>query len=258
MRTPRLRDIVSGGLAWLAIAGAAPTETRVDLELVLAVDVSDSVDADEALLQRRGYIEALTNRKVTDAIRAGPQGRIALTYIEWGDREYQRVVVGWRLIRDEASARAVADQIAEAGTQRSFATGIGAAITYAVPLFNDNGFSSSRHVIDISGDGPGNDGRPAILARNAAIAAGITINGLPILDHKAVPGWLNRYYANNVIGGPDAFQIVADDFDDFGRAVLSKLVLEIAGNDPTAGSWRRHHIAAMALPRAGHKSPASP
>lgn len=204
MTTRWLLDIVSVGTALLGIGGAVPIETTVDLELVLAVDVSDSVDTDEALLQRRGYIEALTNRSVINAIRAGPHGRIALTYVEWGYRNYQRVVVGWRIIWDEASARAVTDQLAEATIQRSFATGIGAAITFAIPLFNDNGFSGGRHVIDISGDDQANAGRPAILARNAAVAAGITINGLPILNDATSPGLLNRYYANNVIGGPGA------------------------------------------------------
>ena len=227
MRTPRLRDIISGGLAWLSVAGAAPTETKVDLELVLAVDISDSVDHEEATLQRRGYVEALTSQSVIDAIRAGPHGRIALTYVEWADRDQQRVVVGWRLVSDQASARAVAHEISEASTQRWLSTAIGAAIDFSVPLFDDNGFEGRRHVIDISGDGHSNEGRPVTLARNAAIAAGITINGLSIPYDRGDPGGLAQYYAINVIGGPGAFQIVAIDFGDFGRAIRSKLVLEM-------------------------------
>lgn len=234
MQTSLLRHVVSVGLASLAIAGGGPVETRVDLELVLAVDISNSIDAEEALLQRRGYIEALSSQSVVDAIQAGPLGCIALIYVEWADGDHQRVVSGWRLISDSATARAAAHEIAEAGTQRGHGTAMGAAIDFSVALFDNNGFDGRRHVIDISGDGPNSGGRPVLQARNAAVAAGITINGLPILHGRVAPA-LARYYAKNVIGGPGAFQIVATDFSDFAHAVLRKLVLEIAGSDPAVG-----------------------
>ncbi|HEY9343889.1 MAG TPA: DUF1194 domain-containing protein [Inquilinus sp.] len=206
----------------------------MDLELVLAADISNSIDAEEALLQRRGYIEALLNQSVVDAIQAGPLGCIALTYVEWADRDHQRVVSGWRLISDLATARAVAHEIAEASTQRGQSTAIGAAIDFSVTQFDNNGFDGRRRVIDISGDGTSSEGQPVTLARDVAVASGITINGLPILRGKVPPG-LARYYERNVIGGPGAFHIVATDFSDFAHAVLQKLVLEIAGGDPAIG-----------------------
>ncbi|HEY9343761.1 MAG TPA: DUF1194 domain-containing protein [Inquilinus sp.] len=210
--------------------------TAVDLELVLAVDVSGSIDAEEAALQRRGYLDALTSRKVIRAIEVGPLGRIALAYVEWGDREHQRVVVGWRLISGRASALAVADEIAGAGRQVWLNTSISGAIDFSVRLFDRSGFESPRRIIDISGDGYSNDGREAPAARDDAIAAGVTINGLPILDDLIVPGGLDRYYAEEVIGGPGAFQVVANDFADFGRAIQTKLALEVAGLTPQLAS----------------------
>lgn len=222
----------SGGPAPLRHAATVGCCTSVDLELVLAVDVSGSIDADEYALQRRGYISALTSREVIHAIQAGPLGRIALSYVEWGDREHQRVVVGWRLVSDRSSALAVTNEIAGASRQAWLNTSISGAIDFSVHLFDGSGFLSERRIIDISGDGYSNDGREAPAARDDAIAAGVTINGLPILDDLIVPDGLERYYAENVIGGPGAFQIVADDFEDFGRAVLTKLVLEVAGLNP--------------------------
>jgi Protein of unknown function (DUF1194) len=219
-------------------AGAARAQTPVDLELVLAVDISGSIDPVEAEIQRRGYIDALTDPRVIGAIRSGILGRIGVTYVEWAGASYQQMVIGWREISDEASAHAFASELAEAPALTVSWTSLSGAIDFSARTFDGNGFEGTRRVIDISGDGHNNRGRPVTDARDEAVAAGIVINGLPILNERPNP-WggppaydLDRYFAENVIGGPGAFQIPARSFEDFGRAILSKLLLEIAGLPP--------------------------
>ncbi|HEY0836530.1 MAG TPA: DUF1194 domain-containing protein [Azospirillum sp.] len=238
----------------LALAGRAwGADAPVDLELVLAVDVSGSVDEEEAQLQRLGYVEAFQNAKVADAIRSGPYGRIAVTYIEWAGEHYQRTVVDWMVLDGAGAPRAFADTLAMAPIGRERWTAIGAAIEFCAPRFDGNGFEGTRKVIDISGDGPNNNGPPVEWARDAALARGITINGLPIVNDRPNP-WggeaprdLDAYYRNRVIGGPGAFIVVAQDFGAFALAILNKLLLEIAGARPDGAppaASPRHAFAA--------------
>jgi hypothetical protein len=215
-----------GGLLTVSSAWADP----VDLELVLAADASGSIDDGEFMLQRRGYAQALRDPRVLNAIRGGAEQAIAITFFEWTGRGMQVTVVPWTVINDAASAEKVAQQLLEA--PRSLyggGTGVGEAIFHAIPLFDKNGFESDRQVVDISGDGPTNQGRPAAAARDFAIERGITINGLPILTD--FPG-LDVFYEQNVIGGPGAFMVPAAGFADFAESVLHKLIREVAGSPP--------------------------
>lgn len=230
----RIPLIVLAALAWLCAAPAARAETDVDLELVLAVDISGSMDHEELELQRRGYLAALTNPRVIRAIRSGPHRRIAIAYMEWAGPHWQNLVAGWTVVSDAASARAFAAAIGEAPVFTESRTSISAAIDYAVPLFANNGFTGTRRVIDISGDGPNNRGRSVVAARDEAVARGVTINGLPIVNDRLNP-WggppskdLDLYYQEFVIGGPGAFMLPALSMKNFGQAVLSKLIREIA------------------------------
>ncbi len=230
------RYIVAGLLATnAALANAqAGAVTEVDLELVLAVDVSGSIDDVEAGLQRRGYLQAITDPRVLHAIQSGTLGRVAVTYIEWAGSYHQRTVVDWTLIEDETSARAFAASIGEAPLSTAVWTSISMAIDYSVPLFADNGFEGLRQVIDISGDGYNNRGRPAEDARDAAVASGIIINGLPIMNDRPnrwggmPPPDLDLYYEHFVIGGPGSFHVVAHGLEAFADAILHKLIREIA------------------------------
>lgn len=224
-----------GGLV-LALGLAAPAHAvPVDMELVLAVDVSRSVDAEEARLQREGYLAALVNPRVLQAIRSGQTGRIAVTYVEWAGSDYQRTVVAWSVIEDAASARAFAERLAEASYVSRNWTSISGAIDYALHMFaTADGFETARRVIDISGDGRNNEGRTSDEARDEAVAAGVTINGLPIINDRPNFGRppetdLEDVYREHVIGGPGAFLILADNFSAFAAAILNKLIREIAG-----------------------------
>jgi hypothetical protein len=207
----------------------------VDLELVLAVDVSPSVDDFEAAQQRNGYLGALTHPAVISAVQSGLFGRIAITYVEWAGQDYQRTVVDWTLIQDGDSARSFADKIAAQPITNWPSTSISGVIDFARQRFENNGYESQRHVIDISGDGPNSSGRPVEQARNEAVAAGITINGLPVFNDRPNPGGaglavdLDLYYELKVIGGPGAFYMLAD-FDAFAPTILRKLIREIAAN----------------------------
>ena len=196
----------------------------VDLVLVLAIDTSGSVSNDRMTLQIEGCAHALQNPKVIAAVRAGRYGRIAVTFVEWSSKDRQVQVIGWTLIEDESSARSFATKIMQADRSIPGATSISGAIDFSVKLLNESGYRATRRVIDISGDGRGNDGRYVTEARADAVAAGITINGLPILG---VEEGLDLYYREKVIGGPDSFMIVADDFSSFGKAILHKLIREI-------------------------------
>jgi hypothetical protein len=196
---------------------------------VLAVDSSGSISEQRLMMQIQGYLDALRHPLFIDAVRGGRHGRIALTFIEWTDARRQDQVVGWRLIEDETGAHAFAQAIHDALRPLPGWTSISAAIDFSVGLLLNSGFSAERRVIDISGDGANNDGRPVTEARDAAVAAGVTVNGLPIVE---VEPELETYYRENVIGGPDAFVVVARDTGSFGEAVLRKLLVEVAGIKP--------------------------
>ena len=234
------RTALMGSLAALAAGKAMPAsaDTPVDLQLVMAVDVSRSIDEVEAELQRRGYIESLTNDRVLDAILGGEHKRIALCYTEWAGQHYQRVVIDWTLIDSPQAARRFAEKLAEAPRTSQSWTAVGAALAHAGQRFVTSGYVSKRQIIDVSGDGRTNDGPPAEQVRDALVARGIVVNGLPVMMNRnnfnRPPDTdLDKYYEDNVIGGPGSFMIVARDFNDFSRAVRTKLVREISGVDVT-------------------------
>ena len=208
---------------------------EVDLELILAVDISGSIDHAEAQLQRRGYLKALVDPRVVRAITGGERRRIAITYMEWAGGHYQNVIAGWTVVRDLASARAFAEAVAGNPVTTERWTSISTAIDFALGLFDANPYRGMRKVLDISGDGKNNNGGLLAPARARALKAGVTINGLPIVNDRPNP-WgfpppkdLDRYYFDRVIGGPGAFIVVARGFKSFGDAVKAKLALEIAG-----------------------------
>lgn len=231
------RPILAVLLAALVVRPAS-AEIYVDLELALAVDVSGSVDPEEARLQREGYIAAFRDPEVIRAIEGGMLGRIAVAYYEWAGFGHIRHIAPWTLVEDERSAHAFADVLTLTSPQTARRTAISAAINFAVPYFDDNGFEGTRRVVDVSGDGANNWGEPVTLARDRAVAAGITINGLPIMNSRSGPGGfpqtpnLDLYFRDCVIGGPGAFIVVANSFQEFATAVRQKLVTEIAGRRP--------------------------
>jgi hypothetical protein len=216
--------------------------TPVDLELVLAVDISGSVDDEEARLQRNGYVAALQSEDVVRAVASGMLGRIAVTYIEYAGAEFVETVVGWSLIEGGASAAAFAKKVADAPIRTDVWTSISRAIEFALPQFASNGFEGTRQVIDVSGDGPNNSGALVTDARARAQALGVTVNGLPIINGRISPsGWpqmedLDLYYKDCVITGPASFIVVANSFHDFARAIRRKLILEIADARPAPDS----------------------
>jgi hypothetical protein len=217
--------------AWPAVAEDLP----VDLELVLAVDVSGSMDSDERQLQRSGYVAALRHADVIAAIRAGAYGRIALTFVEWAGPAAQTVIVPWRLIDGPAAADAVAGELSAAPSPSIRGTSIGAALLYTARLFDANGYAGSRLAIDVSGDGPNNIGPPVAPARDATVARGIVVNGLPIMlkvGSGGLPVGLDLYYQDCVIGGPGAFMLPVREPAQLAEAIRRKLVLEISGRDP--------------------------
>ena len=202
---------------------------EVDLDLVLGVDASGSVNQRRFELQRRGYVEAFMDPRVLAAVRSGPRAAVGVAMYQWTGPRLQIPVVPWTRIHDEATIRQFADRIARADRHLfGGGTSISGAIDYGVFLLGETPFDALRRVIDISGDGANNRGRPAVAARDEAVAAGININGLPILELEPD---LEEHYRSNVIGGPGAFTIAADTFDDFGNAIRRKLILEIAGRE---------------------------
>jgi hypothetical protein len=234
---PRLRSAIAAAALALGVTGAAAAEDLpVDLELVLAIDVSQSVDAQEGRLQRLGYVEALVHPRVIDAIQNGRHGRIAVTYFEWAGPGLWRRLVDWRAIEDLDSARAFTRDLTRIPIARATGTSISGAIEVGATLFDGNGLAGVRRVIDISGDGPNNGGQNVARARDVAVKAGITINGVAInnFDGSAfsLPD-LDVYYDECVIGGTNAFVVAADGFESFAQAILRKLILEIADLAPT-------------------------
>jgi hypothetical protein len=245
--------------AVLAVVSAVPPANAepVDLELVLAIDVSGSVDYEEGQLQRDGYVQAFRDQRVIDAVQSGFHGRIAVTYLEWADMSARQVVVDWQLVSDPDSAARLADLISTAPRTRGRYTSISGAIEMAAARFADNGYESRRLVIDISGDGPNNIGGLVTAFRDRAVTAGITINGLPIINDRAGPFGqppmrdLDEYYRNCVIGGPWAFIVVAEGFKSFAEAVRRKLLIEIGGGPPEPEALRR-------ADGGGHAEPTRP
>lgn len=219
-------------------APAQTSETAVDLELVIAVDVSLSMDALEQSLQREGYVKAFLNPTVVKAIEQGLHGKIAVTYVEWAGALTQFVAIDWTLVSNKASAAGLSALLAEAPIARRRRTSISGALTYSSRLFEDNGYRGLRRVIDVSGDGPNNQGGRVDRARDGVSARGITINGLPFVPSPNGPlslfdlPELDIYYEDCVIGGPGAFSLPVYSAREFAEAIRNKLVLEIAGVAP--------------------------
>jgi Protein of unknown function (DUF1194) len=232
--------------AFALAAGAAPSRhfadqslsaVRVDVELVIAVDVSYSMDPEEQALQREGYVMALTSREFLRALREGVNGKIAVIYFEWAGQSDQKIIMPWRLIDGPEAADAVAAEIARAPYRRASRTSISGALHFAKPLFDNSGYHGLRRVIDVSGDGANNAGPLVVPARDDLLAAGITINGLPIMLKPPTPGTmdiedLDIYYEDCVIGGAGAFVVPIREREKFIEATRTKLVLEIAGRQP--------------------------
>jgi hypothetical protein len=222
----------------LPLLAAAPARADdVDVALVLVTDVSRSIDDSEFKLEKDGYTSAFTSQKVLEAIQGGPAGKIAVAYVEFASSFEVRTVLDWTVINDKASAQAFADRLATA--PRSFwgRTAISAGVDQAVQLLAETGMNATRHVIDVCGDGTNNAGREISEARDDAVKAGITINGLAIINdhpvswtfaHVQPPGGLANYYRANVTGGPGSFVLEVHDFATFGEAMTRKLVDEIA------------------------------
>tara|TARA_R110001606_G_scaffold170126_2_gene315463 strand:+ start:2998 stop:3759 length:762 start_codon:yes stop_codon:yes gene_type:complete len=210
----------------------------VDLELVLAVDVSSSIDEVEARRQREGHVAALADPEVISAIQGGGYGRIAVMYLEWADGDFQRVVAPWTVIGTEADARIFAASLATAPFISGRRTAIGAAIESSITLIEDNDYQGMRQVIDLSGDGPQNSGSSLSQARSRAETALITINGLPIQSERQSPFRpsvsidVADYFEKQVIAGPGAFISPTNEHEDFVDALKRKLIIEIAGLDP--------------------------
>ncbi len=230
--------------ASLVARPALAEEGTVDLLLVLAADVSRSVDEKKFKLQRDGYAAAIADPRVVRAMTAGPAGRIALCFIEWASNGEQTVVIDWTAVAGDGDAKGISARVREAPRSFMGRTSISAAIDYSMAHLARSPFQAPRRVIDVSGDGTNNSGRPVTQARDEAIAAGVTINGLVILSevplptnpqHTHPPGGLTAYYENNVIGGPGAFVLEAENFESFGQLMISKLIKEIA----TAPARRR-------------------
>ena len=242
--------LVAGAMAGGDIAGiAAPNPGNqagpqlsenlpsVDVELVIAVDVSYSMDMDELAIQREGYAQAIVSKEFLQALKTGPNGKISVTYFEWAASSDQKIIIPWRVIDGPETADAVANEIMKTPIRRASRTSISGAINFAMPLFDENPYRGMRRVIDISGDGPNNNGSPVTVARDAALEKGITINGLPIMVKE--PSYstmdidnLDFYYEDCVIGGPGSFVVTIKDREKFKEAIRTKLLLEVAGRTP--------------------------
>jgi len=231
------RAIIVSAIAGVLSAAPLRAAEPVDLLLVLAADVSRSVDSRKFQLQREGYAAALANPRVLEAIQSGRRGRIGILFLEWSGFGSQKVVIDWMLIDGPKAAQAFGDRLLE--SPRSFAdrTSISGGIDTAVTELARAPFSSERRTIDVSGDGTNNAGREIAQARDEALALGITINGLVILsetplpwnpEHTNPPGGLTKYYRDNVTGGPGSFVLEAKDFESFGEAIVKKMIAEIA------------------------------
>lgn len=230
------RILTFGAVLALALSNLhkADAAEEVDVELVLAVDVSLSMSPMELDIQRDGYAAALTDQRVLDAIAQGANGRIAVTYFEWAGTTTHHVVVPWTIIETRQDAERIAAHLSSTPPSSARRTSISSALEFGADLFAESQFRSPKRVIDISGDGPNNQGAPVHLVRDTVVAQGIVINGLPLMTNGGMVSAydvedLDRYYADCVIGGPGAFMVPVNDWSQFPEAVRRKLVLELAG-----------------------------
>ena len=225
----------------MAVSWAGPParaqEEDVDLLLVLAADISRSVDERKFRLQRGGYANAISDPRVVQAMMAGPKGRIAIMFVEWSGDGDQTVVLDWTMIASAEDAQRAADQVRTASRAFMGRTSISGAIDFAMAQLRRSPHSAPRRVIDVSGDGTNNSGRDVGMARDEAVAQGVVINGLVILSevplafnpmHTHPPGGLTKYFESNVIGGPSSFVVEAENFEAFGQSLISKLIKEVA------------------------------
>lgn len=242
-RSLRARHALSAGVALalttLAVPGGLAAEP-VDIELVLAVDVSLSMSPDELEIQRRGYAAALTHDKVLQAIAEGVHGKIAVTYFEWAGSTSHHIIVPWTTIASRADAERVATQLSALPPNSARRTSISSALEFGADLFAESQFNGMKRVIDISGDGPNNQGPPVDIVRDEVIRQDITINGLPLMTNGGLSSAydvddLDKYYTDCVIGGPGAFMVPVNDWSQFPEAIRRKLVLELAG--PASRQW---------------------
>jgi Protein of unknown function (DUF1194) len=246
MRITRYLSFAALVLAQLVPAQvpSARAAEQVDLLLALAMDVSRSMEQPKFLLQREGYAAAIMNPQVLNAIKSGPHQKIAVCFIDWSGPGQQQLVIDWSVVDSVASARHFGDLIFESSRSFNDSTSIGGGIGFAAAQIARAPLEAERHAIDVSGDGTNNAGRDVQLARDQAVAKGIVVNGIAILtelqysripEHTNPPGGLEKYYRDNVIGGPGSFVMVAEDFSSFGRSMVKKLIAEIA----TAPARRR-------------------
>src|SRR6201995_2398969 len=236
--------MASGDVAVVAAPGPQAAQQRaetdanaVDVLLILAVDVSYSMDMDELAIQREGYAQAIVSKEFLQALKTGPTGKVAVTYFEWAASSDQKIIIPWRVIDGPETADAVAAEILKTPIRRASRTSISGAIYFAMPLFDESPYKGLRRVIDISGDGPNNNGAPVTPARDEALSKGIVINGLPIMVKE--PSYstmdidnLDWYYEDCVIGGPGSFVISIKDREKFKEAIRTKLLMEVAGRQP--------------------------
>ena len=244
------RKALCGFLGLAALLASSSTcafaeDINVDVELVLAVDASRSMEPFEQKIQRDGYIAAFRRKEVINAIREGVNGRVAITYVEWAGSTVQRIIIPWTLVDSAEAAEKLATALEQPIPSTQSRTSISGAIDFSSSLFDNNGFKGMRKVIDISGDGANNNGRPVADARDEAVHKGIIVNGLPLMTRgDFYSDWavadLDIYYSSCVIGGPGAFMIPVNSWDQFPEAVRRKLVLELAGDTPAIqkAAWK--------------------
>ncbi|MEO5759722.1 MAG: DUF1194 domain-containing protein [Mesorhizobium sp.] len=238
-----VQDLLSGAAALalaLFVAPQSRADEPVDVELVLAVDVSLSMSPAELEIQRHGYAAALTHDHVLQAIADGAYGKIAVTYVEWAGTNWQRVIVPWTVIANRADAERVVEKLSAQPPNSARRTSISGALEFGSDLFVESGYQGVKRVIDISGDGPNNQGAPVNLSRDDVVKQGIIINGLPLMTRGGFSGAydvnnLDHYYSDCVIGGQGAFMIPVNDWTQFPEAIRRKLVLELAG--PASRQW---------------------
>jgi hypothetical protein len=225
-------------LLLVTASAVAQDKKEVDLALALAIDISGSIDPDEARLQRQGYVMAFRDPVIVRAILSGPNGRISVAYFEWSDSYLQKLLIDWTLLDSEASIAAFANRLEAEPISVARRTSISGAMHYAVQLFARSPYEADQKALDISGDGSNNDGALVTDARTEALQHRIAINGLPIMNDRPNPfGFpaeadLDQYYLHCVTGGPHSFVEVAHNFDDFPRAVRKKLLQEVADRGP--------------------------
>jgi hypothetical protein len=231
------RGLISGLILGSGVPASPPASAAepVDVELVIAVDVSLSMSTEELEIQRRGYAAALVDDNVIEAIKDGTYGRIAATYVEWAGQNTQHIVVPWTIISSREEAQAFVDKLTANPPNSARRTSISGALLFATDLLAESGYRGVKRVIDVSGDGANNQGAPVDAVRDGVVAQGIVVNGLPLMTNGGMPSvfdidHLDVYYANCVIGGSGAFMVPVNDWSQFPEAIRRKLVLELAGS----------------------------